>query len=76
MTKSVNDIFSKTKLSCIKSLSDKIANIISMFLLDKKPNCSKGTFGVCRQTNGIFNILEHLNIIKYIKFNQFSYFTF
>jgi glycyl-tRNA synthetase beta chain len=42
----------------IVSISDKIDNIISTFLLDKKPTGSKDPFGIRRQVNGILNILK------------------
>ena len=42
----------------IVSIADKIDNIISTFLLDKKPTGSKDPFGIRRQINGIMNILK------------------
>ena len=40
----------------IVSIADKIDNIISSFLLDKKPTGSKDPFAIRRQVNGIMNI--------------------
>ncbi|MDR0676646.1 MAG: glycine--tRNA ligase subunit beta, partial [Elusimicrobiota bacterium] len=51
------DKLPSTVYSAIVSIADKLDNIFSAFLLDKKPNGSKDPFGIRRQINGIFNIL-------------------
>lgn len=52
------DKLPKSLEGAIVSIADKIDNILSTFLLDKKPTGSKDPFGIRRQINGIFNILK------------------
>lgn len=52
-----NDACPKSELSIYLSLSDKIDNIFSAFLIGKKPTGSKDPFGVRRAALGVIRIL-------------------
>ncbi|MFH1288591.1 MAG: glycine--tRNA ligase subunit beta [bacterium] len=56
-----NDILPETNLGAILSISDKLDNIISFFLLDKIPTGSEDPFALRRQANGILQIIWHKN---------------
>ena len=68
---SSNDVCPKPQLSVYLSLTDKIDNILSAFLIGKKPTGSKDPFGLRRAALGIIRILIEnkidLNLIQIIR---------
>ncbi|MCP4481712.1 MAG: glycine--tRNA ligase subunit beta [bacterium] len=64
LPKFVGDNLPQTNEGAIVSIADKLDNIVSTFILGKKPTGSKDPFGLRRQIYGIFNIFKNKKLNK------------